>query len=122
MFSPPSRNRNVQKPPAPLPLATPKPLVTPTALIASKAELPVALRSPAPLRPAYRREPAITKEAVMESSARQAIHPHHVCYRIMDSKPWPLGFLFWITDRRSEAGNRDLLDYLIEYINRTPSK
>jgi hypothetical protein len=93
------------KKPAPAALGAPKPLAPPS------------------LAPAYTRVPAITKEALQHAANEAGVNVYWQAYSIVEPEPWPMGYMFWMTDRRKECGaHRGLLPYVIEYINRTPTR
>lgn len=93
-----------------------------------KKSAPIALTParPAPppsLAPTYTRAPAITKEMLLEAANNAGVNPYWQAYSIVEPQPWPLGYMLWMTDRRNECGaERGLLPYVIEYINRTPTR
>ena len=93
-----------------------------------KKSAPIALAParPAPppsLAPAYTRTPAITKESLVEAANNAGVNLYWQAYSIVEPQPWPLGYMLWMTDRRKECGaNRNLVDYVVAYINRTPTR
>lgn len=85
--------------------ATPKPLAPPS------------------LAPTYTRVPAVTKEALQKAANEAGVNVYWQAYNIVEPQPWPLGYMLWMTDRRKECGaDRGLLPYVIEFINRTPTR
>ena len=87
--------------------------------------LPIIAPPPLPpLPPIFHREPAVTGEALTTEANRRGQHPYWCAYAMIEPFPYPIGYMFWIAERREEAkANRiDLMAAVLFHVNRTPPR